>query len=191
MTNLAAVYGVTVQAATGSPVWRATSVRRLTGKENGSKRNVFVKVLQPNGDRDRNSALRIGWTWDGRRPGEQAPPAQLDKPDHGELGHGNVPIDKWQKVAVWIEGDDIDSDVVAGMHTNFPDDEPGNTWGHFSYEVIFQRTNAVTIDPPVVDPPTTTPDFAADIAQLRATIVAMQQQLAEQSAILDAMQGEL
>lgn len=186
MTNLAAAYGVTIQPATGSPAWRAISVRRLTGKENGSKRNVFVKVLQPNGDRDRNPSLRIGWTWDGRRPGELASPAQLDKPDHGELGHGNVPIDKWQKISVWIAGDGIASDVVAGMHTNFPDAEPGNTWGHFSYEVVFQRAQGVTVD---TDPPTQSDGVTK--AELMAVADSLQKQVDELKAIINSMQGEL
>jgi hypothetical protein len=159
MANLAAAYGVTIQPAPETAAaWRATSVRRLSGSENQGKHNVFVKVLQPNGDRDRNPALRIGWTWDGKRPGELAPPALLDKPDKGELGHGNVPINKGQVLSVWIQGTGLASDRVSGMRTNFPDEAPGNTWGHYSYEVIFQRSEGVVVVPPVVVDPPNPPD---------------------------------
>ena len=148
--NQAEQYGVYIATwVTSNPAWRAVGVRRLSGAENGSKRNVFVDVLNADGSRDRNPNLRLCWSWEGRRPDEQAPPVLLDKPDMGELGHGNVPINANQKITVWIEGDGLPSDRVAGMHTGFPDEGPGNTWGHFSYKVVFQRQDG-TVTPPVV-----------------------------------------
>ena len=152
MTNKAYDYGVTVVPAWGAPAWRVLRVRRLSPTENNGKHHVFVKVLAPDGSRDRNPALRLGWGWENRRIDENAPPVPLDKPDVGELGHGNVPINAHQKIVVWIEGDGLPSDRVLGLRTDFPDEAPGNTWGHYSYEVIFQRQTMVPVEPPVVEP---------------------------------------
>jgi len=186
MTNLAAAYGVRVEPAPETvPAWRATSVRRLSGAENQGKHNVFVKVLAPNGDRDRNQSLRSGWTWEGKRPDELAPPALLDKPDRGELGHGNVPINKNQVLSVWIQGDGIASDRVIGMHTGFPDEAPGNTWGHFSYEVIFQRTEGQVIAPP---PP---PVDTSEVTRLRAENTLLTSQLMTASNKIASMRAAI
>jgi len=184
MTNLAAAYGVTIQPAPETaPAWRATSVRRLSASENMGSRNVFVRVLQPNGDRDRNPNLRIGWTWEGKRPDESAPSVKLDKSDRNERGHGDVPINKFQKIAVWIEGNGVASDRVVGMHTGFPDEGPGNTWGHYSYEVVFQRAQGVVIVPPVVvDPPK--PTDTVTKAELLVVTNALQKQVDELKALV-------
>lgn len=159
--NEAIIYGVTIQPTTGTPAWRAVSVRRIEAA--GGRHNVYVDVLTPTGERDRDPNLRIGWTWEGRRDDEQAPPVPLNKPDNGELGHGDIPIYKGQKVAVWIEGSDARSDLVRGMHTDFPDDGMGNTWGHWAYKVIFELTEGATqpADPPVED---------GEVGRLRAAI---------------------
>lgn len=187
MANLAAVYGVNVSRATGVPAWKAISVRRLSGSENGSKHHVFVKVLKANGDRDRDPSLRIGWTWEGKRPSEPAPPVPLDKPDRGELGHGNVPINPRQKIGVWIIGGAPFSDLVSGMHTGFPDEAPGNTWGHFSYEVVFQRTDEVIESPPT-DPGK--PTDPVGVAELWLAVNAMQKQLDDMRGVLNHWDGD-
>lgn len=192
MTNLAAAYGVRVEPAPETAAaWRATSVRRLTGAQNQGKHNCFVKVLQPNGDRDRNPALRIWWEWEGQRPSEHAPPVPLDKPDHGELGHGNVPINKNQVLSVWIQGNGIASDRVVGMRTNFPDEAPGNTWGHFSYEVIFQRAQGVVVVPPVIVEPDkpTEPDTVTQ-AEFLIVANALQKQVDELFATIKRWDGD-
>jgi len=190
MTNLAAAYGVTIQPAPETvAAWRATSVRRLTGAQNQGKHNVFIKVLAPNGDRDRNGNLRIMWTWEGKRPDELAPPALLDKPDRGELGHGNVPINKNQVLSVWIQGDGIASDRVVGMRTNFPDEGPGNTWGHYSYEVIFQRSQGVVVEPPVVVEPEKPTDTVTK-AEFLIVANALQKQVDELFATIKRWDGD-
>lgn len=160
--NQAEKYGVTIQPTANTPAWKVISVRRLSASENGSKRNVFVDVLTATGERDRDPDLRIGWSWEGQRQDEQAPPVPLDKPDAGELGHGNIPIDRFQKVAVWIVGGVPFSDVVSGMHTNHPDEAPGNTWGHFSYKVVFKRADDATVDPGL--------PIDGEVARLKAAI---------------------
>lgn len=185
MPNLAAVYGVTIKALPASPVWRAISVRRLPGSENAGSQNVFVKVLKANGDRDRNPALRIGWTWEGRRANEFAPPVKLDKGDKGERGHGDIPINKFQKIEVWISDGVTVSDTVIGLHTNFVSDGPGNTWGHFSYEVIFQYTVGEIVTPP---PP---PIDSGELVWLRAELAAANAKVAAMRAAIRKACAEL
>lgn len=176
VVNQAAIYGVNIYRTTNpAPVWRAISVRRLTGAENASKHHVFVDVLDATGNRDRNPALRIDWSWEGRRTEERALPALLDKPDAGELGHGNIPINPGQKIIVLIEGDGASSDAVTGMHTGFPDEAPGNTWGHFSYKVVFQRQAGVVVPPIVVGPG---PGEGLTLEWLAAQVSALAQRVA-------------
>ena len=171
--NEAAQFGVTIRQTNNTPAWKAFSVRRLSASENGSRHNVYVKVLTPTGERDRDPALLIGWTWEGRRDNEPAPPVALDKAD-SDTGHGNIPIMSiGQKIAVWISGDGLWSDTVEGMHTNHPDEGPSNTRGHFSYEVIFQRAESATQPPePPVD---------GEVARLKA---AMREAVAVLEAVL-------
>ncbi len=92
-----------------------------------------------------DAALRIGWTWEGRREDEPADPKPLDKPDNEPAG--NVDIYGGMHLAVWITGDGLPSDRAENMHTHHPD-EPGpqgelwNSIGHHSFDLLFQRTAA-------------------------------------------------
>lgn len=131
-------YDVLIEPASG-PRWKIIELRKLTGDENRGRHNVYVNVLDATGERDRNPELRIGWDWEGRGHNEQAPPQRLNKPD-GETGHGNVVMEKGMITTVWIEGDSYASDKASGMHIMHPDEEDGNTWGHHSFLVVFQKT---------------------------------------------------
>ena len=181
--NEASQYGVTIQPTASAPAWRAVRVRRLSPEANAGRNNIFVKVLTATGERDRDPSLRIGWTWEGRRLDEQAPLVPLSKNDN-ETGHGDIPMTTMnQRISVWIVGGGIPSDVVAGMHTNHPDEWPGSTRGHFSYEVIFQRAQGVAVEPDL-------PVDGDSLAELRMVIAAMQKQLDEMRAILQRWDGE-
>jgi hypothetical protein len=192
MSNQAEEYGVTIDPSPSTgETWRAILVRHLTGAENGGKHNVYVDVLDAAGNRDRNPALRIGWTWEGRGHSEGAPPKPLDKPD-GEQGDGNVDMYAGQIVSVWIQGDGLPSDRVAGMHIMHPDEEPGNTWGHHSYYCQFQRVRGGTVDPPI-DPPIDPdrPTDAAILAQLHKNTVAIAELTQKLSRWTTSWTGEL
>ena len=179
MSNQAESYGVAIEPANASgEVWRAILVRHLSPSENGGKHNVYVDVLDAAGNRDRNPELRIGWTWEGRGAGENAPPKPLDKPD-GEQGDGNVDMYRGQIVTVWIQGDWLPSDQVAGMHIMHADEAPGNTWGHHSFYCQFQRVRGGAIDPPI-DPPIEG-DLAAQVAANTAAIDSINRRLDEQA----------
>ncbi len=127
--------------------WKVTKVQHLTPDENGGKHNVFVDALDESGQRCQDSALRIGWTWEGRRTDEAADPKLLDKPLNEPAG--NVDLYQNQLLQIWIEGDNCPSDRVENLHTNHPDEnnsagELGNSVGHHSFHVIFQRTRKVS-----------------------------------------------
>lgn len=131
----------------GDEYWRVVEVRHLSPSENRGKHNVFVDVVDGQGRRVREPQLRIGWTWEGRRPDEVAVPQRLDKPDGGvEQGNGNVEINGGQRLRVWIL-DARPSDAVEGIHTKWPD-EPGpggqkwNSIGHHSFYIRFQLAAA-------------------------------------------------
>lgn len=143
--NQAESYGVRLipaQVPAGQEYWQAVSVRHLSPDENRGKHAVFVDAQDASGQRRRDPALRIGWTWEGRNPNDRADPRPLDKPDNEPAG--NVDMFSGQHVELWMEGDGLPSDRVAGMHTNHPD-EPGpkgemwNTIGHHSFHVVFRR----------------------------------------------------
>ena len=145
--NEATAYAVNVTEAAvgaGQPYWQVTHVHHLTPQENQSRHNVFVDALDEKGQRYRDPMLRIGWSWEGRRPDENAPPKPLDKPDNEPAG--NVDLYWGQHLEVWIEGDGLPSDHVRNMHSQHPDElgpngEVWNSLGHHSYHVVFQRAS--------------------------------------------------
>ncbi len=142
--NQAQAYDVRIvpaQVAPGQEYWRVVSVRHLSPDENRGKHNVFVDAQDASGQRCRDAALRIGWTWEGRNPQDAADPKALDKPDTEPAG--NLDVYKGQHIELWIQGDGRPSDHVANLRTDHPD-EPGpngelwNTLFHHSFYVIFR-----------------------------------------------------
>lgn len=148
MINEADAYGVRLEAANaaaGSFVWQVANVRHLSADENRGKHNIFVRVFDEEGQRDRNPALRAVYTWEGRQPEEAAPPRAFDKGD-ADIGHADIDVNKGQHITVWIEGDGLPSARVANLHTDHDvnertsDGQDGNTRFHHSFLVTFQRT---------------------------------------------------
>lgn len=185
--NQAGAYGVKVVPADvfeGEHYWKAIGVRHLTPEENKRNHHVYVDVVDETGQRVIDPQLRIRWDWEGRRPDEVADPKPLDKPA-GEPA-GNVPMNMGQVVSLLIGGDGLESDVVSGMHTNWPDEGTGNTRGHHSFYVRFQRVVAATTTDggrPTTDGSDTT-NGSGDNGELSAQVAALQGELA-------ALQGEL
>ena len=154
--NNASGYGVTVLPAAPNAqglVWRVESVRHLPPGENGGNHHIYCDVFGLDGRELRGSAtVRIGWDWNGRRGDERADPAPLEKrpPEH----MANIPLGHGQVARVWVEGDGVPSDVVAGLHTDHPDEGGDVTRYHHSYAVRFRKVRATPAQPPVVVPPT-------------------------------------
>lgn len=179
-SNKAVSYGVTVQpVATNQKRWVAEFVEHLLPDENRGRHSVFVDV--EDGVRVRDPNLRIGWTWEGRQPNQDAPPKPLDKPDT-DLAHGNLDIYPQQTLTVWITGDGLPSDRVSGIHTRHPDErgpkgELWNSYGHHSFFVRFVRTpaDAAEPQPEPTDPSDSTVNqrldaLEADVKALRALL---------------------
>ncbi|MCB0123290.1 MAG: hypothetical protein KDE58_13640, partial [Caldilineaceae bacterium] len=71
-----------------------------------------------------------------------ADPKRLDKPANEPAA--DIPIEKTMTVTLWLEGDGP-SDQVQGLHTRHDDEEEGNTRGHHSYYIVFQRGEKRTV----------------------------------------------
>lgn len=134
--NDAAAYGVEIEEADvgeGQPYWRAVRVHHLTPEENGGRHHIFLDVLDEAGER-LFGAVRV--TWDGQ---EQVIIAgkRLNEPG------ANFPTFGGQRCAVEALGlpdQTLPSDRVVNLHSDHPDEPPGNTRFHHSFSVVFQRT---------------------------------------------------
>jgi hypothetical protein len=137
---------VGAQVTEGETYWKVIGVHHLLPDENRGNHHVYLEALDENGQRIRPIAW-ADFTWEGRRPDEQAGPVQLDKPDAEPAG--NIALHDGQKDAVWMRGLNRDgadkSDRVENLDIVHPDEAgPGgelwNSIGHHSFYIVFQRT---------------------------------------------------
>ena len=155
--NNATAYGVTVQPATPNAaglVWRVESVEHVPPGENGGNHHVYCDVYDLDGREMRgNPGLSIAWDWNGRRADEPAPPAPLEKraPEH----MANIALGRGQVARVWVQGDGVPSDVVAGLHTGHPDEGGDVTEGHHSFRVRWRKVRVGAEQPPAPPQPPT------------------------------------
>lgn len=171
--NEAVQYGVNVVRAGTPSAWRCIGVYRLAPDENTGKHNVFVDVLDDNGNRTRIPS--VNWTWYMDAPTQVA---RLDKPDDEPAA--DFPINKQDTITLCIDGDGLPSDSVGGIHTRHNDEGAGNTYGHFSYYVVFQRQRAAVIAPPVERP------TGSELDALRAENLALRKRIADAIGVLEA-----
>ena len=150
LINDAAAYGVEyvpVHVPPGQTYWRIIGIHHLRPEENQGKHNVFFEALNEQGQRVSNPHSWAGWTWEGRKPNERADPVPLDKPSYETAG--NIAVHYNQTVSTWIKGlnpgaNDL-TDAVKNLHTRHADEPSpggglGNTLGHHSFYLVFQRT---------------------------------------------------
>ena len=164
-------------SSTSSP-YAVALVAHLPGNLNGGGHAAYVDVLGDDGQPLQNPSLKIGWTWEGRRDGEAAPPVALDK---GPLdaSAGNVVIFKGEVLALWLQaGDRMVSDIVSGLQTATPDADPatGNSRFHNSFYVVFRKWGTV-VQPPTPEPQTLEEKMnalQADVAALRQRVAALE-----------------
>ncbi|MBN1991076.1 MAG: hypothetical protein JW953_00105 [Anaerolineae bacterium] len=150
LNEAAEKYGVRVVEADvsqGETYWKVIGVHHLLPLENFGNHHVYLEALDEEGNRLKNPPAWAGWTWEGRRPQEQANPFPLDKPDFEAAG--NLTMHFGQVVSAWIKGRQQNaqekSDRVENLHTAHPDEPLAdgrllNSVGHHSYYVVFQRT---------------------------------------------------
>lgn len=163
-------FGATVAGTTDNH-FEAALIHHLTADENQGRHHIYVDLVDSAGRLMRiaaNGALRIGWTWEGRRPDEQAPPVALDK--GMDEPAGNVPIYKGMKISIWLEQDGQRiSDLVGGLHGMVEDVGSGNTWQHNSFYIIF-RERIVMSKPAIIDPLPQPAGLAERVAALESDI---------------------
>lgn len=138
--NDAGVYGVIIHESQ-STLWKVIGVHHLSGSENAGKHNIYFDVLDREGLR---TNIRIHWEWEGMHLNEQPNDVIIDKPDY-EPG-GNIALHSGQKVICWIADPttgSVISDKVSGLHINHSDEEQGNTWGHHSFFIVFQKVTDI------------------------------------------------
>ncbi len=147
--NDAQAYGVAIEPADVAPggwYWQAVRVHHLTPEENNGNHHIFVDLRDleldssnPLGGRVQGARVRV--TWDG---GEQI--ATVDKP-LSEPGT-NVPMWRWQVCtlqALGLPGAELPSDRVTGLQTGHPEEAPGNTLFHHSFEIVYLKVQAPTV----------------------------------------------
>ena len=126
VVNDATAYGVSIMPAEvvpGQTYWKIVTVHHLTSEENRGNHNIFVEVLD--GDDKRLYGAQVKMTW---QTGSAI--NTIDKPT-SEPGT-NFPM--WKNQVCDIEVvNGLVSDRVIGIHTNHPDEGPGNTCFHHSF----------------------------------------------------------
>lgn len=133
--------------------WKVRGVYHLTGSENGGNHNLFLDVVDQNGQRIMRHTVM--WNWAGNA-GPLPNPVIIDKPPN-EAG-GNIAIwGNMEWIEAWIEGN---SDRVYGIRSSHPDEESGNNWGHHSFYAVFQKVIITEEEPPIEPPEPPVPGHA-------------------------------
>jgi hypothetical protein len=133
--NDAVAYGVEIQPAQvekGQQYWKVIKVHHLSPEENHGNHNIYVDLLDEDGNRIYGAKARM--TWEGGQ-GE----ATIDKPEN-EPGT-NFPL--WKYQVGTVEGVGLPSDKATNLHSGHPDEPGPPAWGntlfHHSFYVVFQR----------------------------------------------------
>ena len=162
LTNTAGFSVSIAQWATAGPVWRAIYVHHLSPQENGNQHNVFVDCLDGMGYWANASRLKVAYTWEGRRPDEQAPPRPFEKKPPEP--RAQLDLYRGQKIACWIDDPTLPSDRVVGLRSDVQD-VPGNNLFHNSFVVLFQLQQGEPVEPPT--------EPGGDLDELRREVAAL------------------
>jgi hypothetical protein len=182
-------YGLTVERTNALPAFRLIDIEHLSAVENRGSNNIFVYVLDANGQRLRWPELRLRVAIAGQ-PDHYAP---LDKRDNPpgvavERGHGDAPMGCEAVHSASIvdgAGRVVGSDVVHGLSTRHPDEGPWVTMCHHSFRLTFVYTLRAGDGGGVVLPPEEGPDAGGpDVAALRAWLAEGEAWLARGRALV-------
>lgn len=147
---------VAANAALGETYWKVIGIHHLLPTENRGDHHVYLEALDETGNR-----IHEPLVWATSQFGSIREPVKLEKPA-GEPA-GNIPMYAGNTYAASIRGLSLNaadkSDRVERLHTNHPDEQlppdglGGNTNGHHSFYVVFQRTKntGVGADPEPVN----------------------------------------
>lgn len=147
-------YGVSILKNAEPTAFRVIGVHHLSGTENGGKHHIYADILDENGQRINGALIKV-------QVGNNPPTyATVDKPAI-EPGT-NAPM--WGGTQYQVSVANHPSDTVIGLHTGHADElGGGNTWGHHSFYVVFQRRPVQYVpepvppeQPPTVEQPDTT-----------------------------------
>src|SRR5262245_33761244 len=148
----AAKYGVQVKPISqanpnATQYWRVVGIHHLTGDENRGNHHAYIDTIDEDGRRI--NGVRLVLNQDGQRPVF----AVVDKPAN-EAGT-NFPL--WStslaNVSVqWPADNPLPSEEVRGIRTEHADEEVGNTLGHHSFYIVFQRTSIKQVQAATVTP---------------------------------------
>lgn len=119
------------------PGWSVVGYWHLSPEQNGGNHNVYVDLLDENGDLMQPNSCLLRFTWDGMTPEETPAPIPFDKlaPEPG----ANFPVYLGQVCSIWIEDDPIiNSDQVDNLRCDLPDEGGGNTYGHHSFYIVYR-----------------------------------------------------
>jgi len=138
--------GVTIKTPANIK-WRVLGIHKLTPQENRGNHNVFIEVLCKQGDRAGFEAIH--WDWAGRL-GNEPPPGVVFAGQKGPDELIDLPIHVPMRINVWLQ----DGEEAGLFHSEWPDEDEGNTYGHHSFFVCFEEVDqsAPPPEPPGPDP---------------------------------------
>lgn len=160
--NLAEDYGIEIwfgHQGDYPEVFRAIGVYHLAGHENNGNHNLYVDLLDKNGDRMLGEPIEWFRTY-----ADRWERAIVDKPPY-EPGTNIALFGNGIAIEVKV-GIGLPTDTVRGFTSWWADEDTGNTLGHHSFFVVFQLVE-IEADPPPdepdpPDPPSLTPELTTE-----------------------------
>lgn len=151
--------GVTIHALSTPSRWRILGVHHLTGDENRGNHHIFCEVIDEKGARIKGVKLEM------EQQGQAPVYAIVDKPAN-EPG-GNFPL--WGAMPARVSMA-AGGDSAAGLRIDHISDGPGNSLGHNSFYIVFQRVAETPPPEPPGPPPTERPKAVARLDRLQVTV---------------------
>jgi hypothetical protein len=114
--------------------WKLVKARRLSCEENHGNHHLFITALDVAGNPLPGVRLKVDW------PGGSA--EDLVTGEKPEISPGYCEFAMYHG-SYSVQVMDGTSEVASGLTVDLPDENcpnRGNTSGHFSYEVVFQKT---------------------------------------------------
>jgi hypothetical protein len=151
--NDAAAFGITVDPRPNAH-YRVRGVHWLTAEENNHEHHFFADVVDEQGRR--LFGATINYEWEGMQNYQRPPGVRVEKLPLTDAG-ANIPVNIGQKITAWVL--DGVSDIVRGFHTYWPKTGDGDSEGHHSVYVLWQRVTdgepePIPVPPVVVPVPT-------------------------------------